>query len=531
MTRYVSIRSRPHDWTARMMDWKQEWKKLVWIVAVFLVFFWLPVNWARFTGGIMESLHLAKWYAREHVLLCLIPAFFIAGAIGVFVSEASVMKDLGAKANKVLAYGVASVSGTILAVCSCTVLPLFAGIYRMGAGLGPAVAFLYSGPAINVLAIILTARILGLELGVARAVGAISFSVIIGVIMHVIYRKEELEKATGQPGMPEPEVTRPLAHNAVFFLVMIGVLVFANWGAPNDWRFKLSDGAEFRAAITKAPEDATAAGAVYRVKMLEGPDEGKELDVTASDVAQKTPLPGVWTTLWEAKWLITGGFAVALAVVLILWFGIRWWKVLAAGIPPLVLALVLPMHGLTVMIPFAAGVIGLSVITASRKGEAGDWFAATWSFAKQILPLLLFGVLVAGFLLGRPGHEGLIRGKYVEMLVGDSPDTFFAITGWGGGGFESFARAVWPLWTNFFASIFAAFMYFATLTEVPILQGLMGAGMGKGPALALLLAGPALSLPNMLVIRSIMGTRKTIVFCSLVAVMATISGMVFGVFF
>ncbi len=513
------------------MSWKKEWKKLAGIVAVFLVFFWLPVSWGRFTGGIMESLHLAKWYAREHVLLCLVPAFFIAGAIGVFISQASVMKYLGAKANKVLAYGVASVSGSILAVCSCTVLPLFAGIWRMGAGLGPATAFLYSGPAINVLAIILTARILGPELGIARAVGAISFSVIIGLVMHFIYRKEELVKANGQLGMPEPEVSRPLAHNALFFFVMIGVLVFANWGAPNDWRFKLGNGAEFRAAITKVPEDATAAGAVYRVKMLEGPDEGKEIDLKASDVAQKTPLPGAWTTLWKAKWLITAGFAVALCLVLVLWFQIRWWKVLAAGIPPLVLALILPMHGLTVMIPFAAAVVGLSVITATSKGEAPDWFSATWSFAKQILPLLLFGVLVAGFLLGRPGHEGVIPGKYVEMLVGDTPETFLAITGWGGGGFESFAQAIWPVWTNFFAAIFGAFMYFATLTEVPILQGLMGAGMGKGPALALLLAGPALSLPNMLVIRSIMGTRKTIVFCSLVVVMATISGMIYGAWF
>jgi len=212
------------------MDWKKEWKPLAGIIVVFLVFFYLPVNGDRFTGGVMEAFHLAKWYAREHVLLCLVPAFFIAGAIGVFISQNSVMKYLGAKANKVLAYGVASVSGSILAVCSCTVLPLFAGIWRMGAGLGPATAFLYSGPAINVLAIILTARILGMELGIARAVGAVSFSVILGLIMHLIYRKEEHAKAGGQLGMPEPEVSRPLWKNAVFFFVMVGVLVFANWG-------------------------------------------------------------------------------------------------------------------------------------------------------------------------------------------------------------------------------------------------------------------------------------------------------------
>ena len=156
------------------MDWKREWKPLVLIVAVFLACFYLPVGIPRFDNAIMEALHLVKWYAREHVVLCLIPAFFIAGAISVFISQASVMKYLGANAPKVLAYGVASVSGTVLAVCSCTVLPLFSGIWRMGAGLGPATAFLYSGPAIN-RRHCPTARILGLELGIARAVGAISF--------------------------------------------------------------------------------------------------------------------------------------------------------------------------------------------------------------------------------------------------------------------------------------------------------------------------------------------------------------------
>lgn len=513
------------------MNWKQESKHLAWTVAVFLALFWLPVGQQRFSGSVLEALHLARWYAREHVLLCLVPAFFIAGAIGVFVSQASVMKYLGARANKVLAYGVASVSGSVLAVCSCTVLPLFAGIWRMGAGLGPATAFLYSGPAINVLAIILTARILGLELGIARAVGAVGFSVIIGLVMHLIYRKEETAKANGQVAVPEPEVSRPLTHNALFFFVMIGVLVFANWGAPNDWQFTLSDGSQVRGAMTKAPEDPSAAGAVYRIKYLEGPKAGVEEDLKASEVAGRTALPGPWTTVWQHKWLVTGGFAVGLAVILIFWFNVAWWKVALAAIAPTVLALALPGGGLWVLIPFSAAIVGLSVVLSTHRGEGEEWFSATWSFAKQILPLLFFGVLVAGFLLGRPDHEGFIPSGYVEMLVGDSPDRMLQTTGWDGGALDGVVRAAWPLWTNLFAAVFGAFMYFATLTEVPILQGLIGAGMGKGPALALLLAGPALSLPNMLVIRSIMGTHKTVVFCSLVIVMATVSGWVFGTFF
>ena len=510
------------------MDIRAEWKKLAWMTGLFLLFFWLPVNQERFVNGVQESLQLSRWYAREHVLLCLVPAFFIAGAIGVFISQASVMKYLGARANKVLAYGVASVSGSVLAVCSCTVLPLFAGIWRMGAGLGPASAFLYSGPAINVLAIILTARILGLELGIARAVFAVAFSVVIGLIMAFVFRKEEAEKAAAQANAPEPEVARSLWQNAAFFAIMIGILVFANWGAPNDFRFELRDGASLEAAVIQAPEDLASPDAVYRLKVLSGPDAGGETEIAAGDVASMTPMPGVWTRIWRAKWLVAGAFGVALGVVLTAWFGIAWWKVALAAAPPVALALLLPGDGLWVMIPFAAAVVGLAIILAREEGEPAEWLDATWGFAKQIMPLLLFGVLIAGFLLGRPGHEGLIPNKYVEMLVGDRPDAFFAVTGLGGGAFESVMRAGWPIWTNLFASVFGAFMYFATLTEVPILQGLIGAGMGKGPALALLLAGPALSLPNMLVIRSVMGTKKTVVFCLLVIVMATASGIFFG---
>ena len=347
-----------------MVDIRTEWKKLAWMTGLLLLFFWLPVNQERFVNGVQESLQLSRWYAREHVLLCLVPAFFIAGAIGVFISQASVMKYLGARANKVLAYGVASVSGSVLAVCSCTVLPLFAGIWRMGAGLGPASAFLYSGPAINVLAIILTARILGIELGIARAVFAVAFSVVIGLIMAFVFRKEEAEKAAAQAKAPEPEVARPLWQNAVFFAIMIGILVFANWGAPNDFRFELRDGASLQAAVIQAPEDLASPDAMYRLKMLSGPDAGGETEIAAGAVASMTPMPGVWTRIWRAKWLVAGAFGVALGVVLTAWFGIAWWKVALAAAPPVALALLLPGDGLWVMIPFAAAVVGLAIILA-----------------------------------------------------------------------------------------------------------------------------------------------------------------------
>jgi uncharacterized membrane protein YraQ (UPF0718 family) len=505
------------------MNWKKELKPLAWIVAGFLVFFFLPVGGARFDHAVLEAFHLAKWYAREHVLLCLVPAFFIAGAIGVFVSQTSVMKYLGANASKFVAYSVASISGTVLAVCSCTVLPLFGGIYRMGAGLGPATAFLYSGPAINALAIILTARILGMQLGIARAVGAILFSVIIGLSMHFIFRKEEAEKAAVQAAMPEEDNQRPLWKTAIYFGTMMVILIFANWGPPNSYDVTLKDGRTVRAAILHFPGEPDV-GDNYELKILDSDDESG-MTVGASFVISAERTPSVWTTIWKAKWIIASAGAIVFSIIMVLWFGIPWWKMCGAAIPPTVLAFTLPMDGMLALLPFGAGIIGLTIVLGSEKGEPQEWLSTSWIFAKQILPLLIMGVLIAGFLLGKPGSEGMIPAKYVQMLVGDTPDAFFAITGMGDSGI---IRAIWPVWTNFFASVFGAFMYFATLTEVPILQGLIGAGMGKGPALALLLAGPALSLPNMLVIRSIMGTKKTAVFVSLVVVLSTLAGLIFG---
>ena len=444
------------------MSLKKQWKKLAIIIAVFAACFYLPVGVPRFNNAVMESLHLVKWYAREHVILCLVPAFFIAGAISVFVSQASVMKYLGAGANKFLAYGVASVSGSILAVCSCTVLPLFAGIYRMGAGLGPATAFLYAGPAVNVLAIILTARILGFEMGIARAVGAVVFSIVIGLLMHLIYHKEEVQKNAAQMAMPAPQVSRPLWKNGLYFASMVGILVFANWARSGDVRAVflccpngLSSYKVEGTLVSQTDQIVTirdTSGAINEISTAQLQKLG--------DV-QKNP---VYEFIFKYKWILVLALLAVFSIMVTSWF---------------------------------------------NRGEISDWVSATWDFAWQILPLLFIGVLIAGFLLGRPGagHEGMIPSAWVNKAVGGN-----------------------SIWSNLFASVAGAFMYFATLTEVPILQGLMGAGMGKGPALALLLAGPALSLPNMLVIRSIMGTQKTVVFVSLVIAMATVSGIVFGMF-
>ena len=418
------------------------------LAAVFAAVYFLPVGQPRFDNAVSEALELTKWYAREHVVLCLLPAFWIAGAIAAFVSQASVMRYLGPTAPKPLAYGVGSVSGTILAVCSCTVLPLFSGIYRMGAGLGPATAFLYSGPAINVLAIVMTAKVLGVKIGLARAVGAVAFSVLIGLLMTLIFRNEERQKAAAAIALPRPEAGRPLSQTSALFAVLVGILVFANWGAAS----------------------------------------------------QAT---GFFAAVYSVKWIVTSSLGVVLALMLWRWFKLELARIASVAAATVITAVALPAHPTW---PFLVATLGLAWLTAGRNDEAGEWFNQAWDYTKQIVPLLLAGVLVAGFLLGRPGHEGMIPSGWISGLVGGN-----------------------SILSNLFAAVAGAFMYFATLTEVPIVQGLVGSGMGSGPALTLLLAGPALSLPSMLVLNSILGLKKTATYLCLVIVMATVTGWAFGV--
>ncbi|MGF1584701.1 MAG: permease [Bacteroidales bacterium] len=434
------------------MDAKIELKNLFYILFFFAIAYYMPLESARFQEAIAATLDLVRWYAQEHVILCLIPAFFIAGVIAVFVSQGSVIKYFGAQAKKWVAYSVASVSGTILAVCSCTILPLFSSIHQRGAGLGPAMAFLYSGPAINILAIILTARILGWELGLARVIGAIVFAVVIGLIMAYIFRKEEQAKKEAQMNIVPPPEKRPLWQTSLHFFTLVLILVFANWGRP-----------------------------------AEGVDSGG------------------WYLIWSHKWYITGFFGLILAYSLISVLKIKWWKI-AASVLAVSLAGILFSDP---MVPFIVAIAALAVVTLTSDEENREWTISTWGFTKQIMPLLALGVIVAGFLFGST-HEnsqlaGIIPDHWISSIVGGN-----------------------SLWSNLFASVLGAFMYFATLTEVPILQGLIASGMGQGPALALLLAGPSLSLPNMLVIQSVIGTKKTAVFVGLVVVMATISGLIYG---
>lgn len=277
------------------------------------------------------------------------------------------------------------------------------------------------------------------------------FSIILGLIMHFIFRKEELERQ-GEFDYVELQEERGLWQRIVYFALMILILIALTWAKPG------------------------------------GPDASAFM-----------------TFMFTYKWMISGILAFGLGLSLVFIYGFKLWKVLFTALVVTAAGMLFPEQPL---IAYITGLIMFIGFLSKEKGELKDWLDSSWSYTKLILPLLFVGVMIAGSLLGRPGHEAWIPSYWIETAVGGN-----------------------SLGANFFASISGAFMYFATLTEVPILQGLLGSGMGKGPALALLLSGPALSLPSMLVINTVLGLKKTSVFIALVVIMSTITGYFFGAFF
>lgn len=421
-------------------------------VAVFLGAYFLPLSNPKISGAIVEAFKLLQWYARNHTLACVVPALFIAGAIMTFLAQASVMRYLGPKSNKALAYTVASVAGTILAVCSCSVLPMFAGIYKLGAGLGPASAFLYSGPAINILAIFLTARVLGFEVGAWRAVGAVAFAFVVGLGMALIFRKEEQAKAEAAMFLPEPPATRRrLWQNALFLGCMVGFLIFSDWFNPGNVIIHKTDGTAIRGVELQEMRDEIM---IQVQETGAGVRAGDRIVLKRDEIARREEAPSWVMDVHHMRWWLAG--ACGLAVALMAW---RW----------------------------------------CGPGEVKEWMHNTWGFAKILVPLLFGGVFLVGFL------GALLPEEHIGRWVGDN-----------------------GLRANFAASLVGALFYFATLTEVPITQALMEHGMAKGPVLALLLAGPALSLPNMIVLWKLMGGKKTLAFSGLIVVVATITGKIFG---
>lgn len=429
----------------------KDWRRMAWLVGVFLAAYYLPLGNQNVKDAILAAFSLLQWYAINHTLACVVPAMFIAGAISTFLSQASVMHYLGPRSNRLLAYSMASVSGVVLAVCSCSVLPMFAGIYRMGAGLGPASAFLYSGPAINVMAIFLSARVLGLDLGIGRAIGSIVFAFVIGLLMAWIFRASERQRIDIAMQMPQPPTSRrSLWQTTLYFVCMILFLVFSDWYNTNDVTISLKDGTRLEANIRYSTQDALE----VQIYDADGHLGTEVVRLSRVQIDRIEPKPGFVMAVHRHKWYLAG--VCGLAVVIMVW---RWFSV----------------------------------------DEIKQWMQATWDFALMIVPLLFGGVFITGFV------GGLMPEKYVAGVVGGN-----------------------SLVSNLMASLVGMIWYFATLTEVPVTEMLLRLGMGRGPALALLLAGPALSLPSILVIYRVIGLKKTLVFCLLVVAMSSICGLVFG---
>ena len=432
----------------------KDWKIAAILISIFLVAFYLPLSDARVTGAILEAFKLLQWYARNHTLACVLPALFIAGGIMTFLSQASVLRYLGPNSNKLAAYTVASVAGTVLAVCSCSVLPMFAGIYTLGAGLGPASAFLYSGPAINILAIFLTARVLGLDIGLWRAIGAVGFAFLVGLGMAFLFRREERKKAEAALLMPDaPAPRRRLWQNALLLGCMMGFLIFSDWFNPGDAVVTRTDGTTVRGVVLQEMHDEVM---IQVQETTGGVRAGDRLVLAKSDVAHIQEVESWVMDVYHIRWYLAGLMFVAVGLM-------SWGWV--------------------------------------ERDEFATWMRNTWDFGKMLVPLLFGGVFAVGFI------AAMLPDQRIAQLVGDN-----------------------SLRANFIASVVGALFYFATLTEVPITQALIEHGMAKGPAVALLLAGPALSLPSMLVLVKVMGVKKTAAFCSLIVVLATATGMISGRF-
>ena len=432
----------------------KQWKIFGTFAAIFVTAYYIPLSSPKVQSAILEAFRMLQWYARNHTLACVVPALFIAGAITTFLSKQAVLRHLGPKAHKAEAYSVASVSGTVLAVCSCSVLPMFTGIYRVGAGLGPAAAFLYSGPALNILAVFLTARVLGFELGLWRAVGAIIFGIIVGILMAVIFRADEERREAVAMQFPEaPKPRRKLWQTGCYFAAMMLFLVFSDWYNPGNAVIHTRDGASFQVVTLQETRDDY----VFQVSQpTANLKVGDRLTLSKGQIASIEISESWVMTIYHAKWGLAGLMGVA--VLLMLW---RWFD----------------------------------------REEVKEWMANTWDFTKLLVPLLFGGVFAVGFV------GELLPDEQVAAWVGAN-----------------------DLGSTLIASVIGCLFYFATLTEIPILQALMEHGMAQGPALALLLAGPALSLPSILVIRSVLGVKKTAVFTVLVVVMATVAGVIYGRF-
>lgn len=415
------------------MDFKRDIKILVFFL-IFFVFFYLFPFPERILQGLKEGALLLHWYVKEHVLYCLIPAFFIAGAISTFISKEAVFKWLGPSAPKPIAFLVASISGTILAVCSCTVLPLFAGLYLQGAGIGPATTFLYSGPAINVLAIVLTGKVLGASIGLARAIGSITMGILLGVMMHFLFRESE-KKRLDSFGTQTLQKGISFLQSLSFLATLVFILIIA-------------------------------------------------------------------TSNISFKWLILYLLFLFLLIQLYFFFSVPIGKVILGAIGVTSLGFLFPYKE----IPFIGGTLLVSYLANSQKGLTREWFDNSYILAKQIFPLLFLGVFLSGFFLGGVTGEGYIPKIYIETFLGGSD--FF---------------------THLIATFVTALMYFATLTEVPIIQGLIAQGVKAGPALAMLLAGPAISLPSLLVLKAIIGFKRTIIYALLVIVFSALYGYIYQV--